>query len=67
VIILSKQIKVTISAEEANKLDQYCKTAGASRSKVIEVLLSLHLDELIVDVSKIKFLDKDGNEIKEDD
>lgn len=68
VINLSKHgyrsICVTIPNKELAKLEAYCKKAGASRSRVIQILLSLHLEDLILDVSNIKFLDKDGNEVK---
>lgn len=62
-INLGKQFKIAVADKEYNKLVAYCKKAGATKSSVIQVLLSVYLDELINDV--VEFA-KDVSEEVED-
>jgi len=63
------RVQLTISDPIMEILDGFCKQAGASRSGVIEVLISEYLDDLIEKIAKLpeKLQDEDEDEEDEED
>jgi len=63
-----RRFRISISDESYDALMLYCGKAGATRSRVIDVLIDAYLDDLIEGVADLmKDEDEDEDDLEDED